>query len=148
MNTCNTKQTNIIFAVAALIAGLLFGLGLILAGMTQPTKVTGFLDLAGAWDPSLALVMVSAIGVGLVGFSRAKKHPQTCLKQPIDLPKQTVINRRLIIGSSLFGMGWGIAGYCPGPALLSLVTGGLPALVFFIAMMAGMALFSWFDAKK
>jgi|SRR5690606_146005 len=125
----------------ALLAGLLFGLGLILSGMTDPSKVLGFLDLAGNWDPSLALVMGGALLVGSLVFGVALKRPTSILGDAMRLPTATKIDRRLVLGSLTFGVGWGLAGYCPGPALASLAQGGAKPFVFFIAMLAGMALF-------
>ncbi len=121
--------------------GLLFGIGLILSGMTDPGKVIGFLDLAGAWDPSLALVMGGAIAVGVFAFALAKKRTRTFLGGALHLPKSNDIDRRLVAGSLLFGAGWGLAGFCPGPALVSLGAGQPKAAVFVVAMVAGMALF-------
>ncbi len=121
--------------------GLLFGLGLIVAGMTDPSKVIGFLDLAGAWDPSLALVMGGAILVGLVGFAVARKRSTSLLGGAMHLPTNRDIDRRLIVGSLLFGVGWGLAGFCPGPAIVSLGAGNAKAMVFVLAMLAGMAVF-------
>lgn len=127
--------------ISALFVGLLFGIGLIVSGMTDPSKVIGFLDLAGAWDPSLGLVMAGAIGVGLLAFRLAAGRQQSLLGQAMRLPTATAIDRRLVLGSLAFGIGWGLAGYCPGPALASLASGGAKPLLFAAAMMAGMALF-------
>ncbi|MDC8769952.1 YeeE/YedE family protein [Roseateles albus] len=121
--------------------GLLFGLGLILAGMTDPSKVLGFLDLAGQWDPSLAFVMGGAILVSLGAFALAKKRSQSFLGGAMHLPTSRDIDRRLITGSLLFGAGWGLAGFCPGPAIVSVATGNPKAIVFVLAMLAGMAVF-------
>ena len=125
----------------AWLAGLVFGLGLIVSGMTDPSKVTGFLDLAGAWDPSLALVMGGAIGVGLLAFRFARKRSQALLGGPMQLPTARQIDRRLVLGSLTFGVGWGLAGFCPGPALASLATGGSKPLIFTAAMLLGMVIF-------
>jgi uncharacterized membrane protein YedE/YeeE len=125
----------------ALLAGLVFGLGLILSGMTNPAKVIGFLDLAGQWDPSLALVMAGAIAVSVVPFRLARNRSMALLGGPIRLPTATDIDRRLVLGSLAFGAGWGLAGYCPGPALASLLSGGTKPLIFVTAMLAGMAVF-------
>lgn len=124
-------------------AGLVFGLGLMLAGMTQPAKVLGFLDLAGAWDPSLAFVMGGAIAVGLLGFTRARQRQRTWLGLPLQLPTRSSIDRPLVLGSLAFGAGWGLAGYCPGPALVALGAGQGQAAVFVLAMLAGMGLHAW-----
>jgi uncharacterized protein len=125
----------------ALMVGLLFGIGLIVSGMTDPAKVIGFLDLAGSWDPSLGFVMGGAILVGVFAFGVARKRERSLLGAPMRLPTATVIDRRLVLGSLAFGAGWGLAGYCPGPALASLATGGAKPLLFTLAMLAGMALF-------
>ena len=127
--------------LASLLAGLIFGLGLIISGMANPAKVLGFLDLAGRWDPSLGLVMAGAIAVSIVPFRLAKGRSMALLGGPIRLPAATDIDRRLVLGSVAFGAGWGLAGYCPGPALTSLLSGGTKPLVFVIAMLAGMAVF-------
>jgi hypothetical protein len=123
-------------------AGLLFGIGLIVSGMANPAKVLGFLDLAGAWDPSLALVMGGAVAIGLGGFALVGKRSRSYLGAPMRLPTARRIDRRLILGSVLFGAGWGLAGICPGPALVLIGTGLGKGWVFGAAMIAGMALFS------
>jgi hypothetical protein len=122
------------------LAGLLFGLGLILSGMTDPGKVQGFLDLAGAWDPSLAFVMGGAILVGIGAFAVARRRTSALLGGAMHLPTSREIDRRVVIGSLVFGIGWGLAGFCPGPALVSLGAGHWQALLFTSAMLAGMAL--------
>jgi uncharacterized membrane protein YedE/YeeE len=128
-------------ALFSFLAGLVFGIGLIVSGMSNPAKVLGFLDLAGKWDPSLALVMGGAVTVGLVAFALAKRRQTTWLGLPLLLPAARHIDRRLVIGSALFGVGWGLAGICPGPGLV-LVGAGLPkGLIFVAAMLAGMAVF-------
>ena len=132
----------------ALLAGLLFGVGLILSGMTDPSKVLGFLDLAGNWDPSLAFVMGGALIIGSLAFPLAAKRSASILGDPMRLPTATQIDRHLVLGGLTFGAGWGLAGYCPGPALASLVQGGAKPLLFFIAMLAGMALFELFQRIK
>ena len=123
------------------LAGLVFGLGLIVSGMANPAKVLGFLDLAGAWDPSLAFVMAGAIAVGLVAFAVATKRAKTFLGAEMKLSRTREIDRRLVAGSVLFGVGWGIAGFCPGPALVALGMGEVKALAFVAAMLAGMGIF-------
>lgn len=133
--------------VMALIAGLIFGLGLILSGMTNPAKVIGFLDLAGNWDPSLAFVMAGAIAVSFLPFQLAKNRSMAILGGPVRMPTATDIDRRLVLGSVAFGVGWGLAGYCPGPALTSLLSGGLKPLIFVTAMLAGMALFELLQSR-
>lgn len=127
--------------ITALIAGIIFGLGLILSGMTNPSKVVGFLDLAGRWDPSLALVMGGAIVVGLVAFRLAEGRTQSLTGAVMRVPTASHIDRRLILGGLAFGAGWGLAGYCPGPALASLASGGSKPLIFSAAMVAGMVVF-------
>lgn len=134
--------------LTAFLAGLIFGLGLLLAGMANPAKVLGFLDLAGAWDPSLALVMAGAIAVALLPFTLAKKRQQSLLGLPMQLPNKREIDRRLIGGSLLFGIGWGIAGICPGPAVAILLTGHWQVLLFVITMLLGMALFEALERRE
>ena len=124
--------------VFALLSGLIFGLGLIASGMTSPAKVKGFLDLFGAWDPSLALVMGGAIAVGVVAFSIARRRTMSWTGAHMEIPSSTVIDRRLILGGVLFGAGWGIAGLCPGPALVTAGAGSLASLGFVAAMLVGM----------
>jgi len=133
--------------VTALLSGLVFGLGLIVSGMANPAKVLGFLDLAGAWDPSLAFVMAGAIGVGLVAFRIARGRSRSLLGTPMALPTNRAIDRRLIAGSLLFGIGWGFAGFCPGPALVALGFGATKALVFVAAMLAGMFAFELIERR-
>lgn len=130
------------------IAGLTFGIGLLVSGMTNPAKVLGFLDLAGAWDPSLAFVMAGAIAVAAAGLRVARKRTRSWLGLPIHLPTARHIDRRLIIGSTLFGVGWGLAGICPGPSLVLLGSGALKGAVFVMAMLAGMGLFEWLERNK
>lgn len=120
------------------LVGLLFGWGLLLSGMTDPGKVQGFLDLFGAWDPSLAFVMGGAILVGLFAFAVARRRTTTFLGGALELPDRRDIDRPLILGSLMFGAGWGLAGFCPGPALVSMGTGQPKAVVFVAAMLAGM----------
>jgi len=122
------------------LVGLLFGLGLLLSGMTDPGKVIGFLDLAGAWDPSLAFVMGGAIAVGFFAFALARKRTVSLLGGALHLPRASVIDRRLVLGSLLFGAGWGLAGFCPGPGVVSLAAGQPKALTFVLAMLIGMVL--------
>jgi uncharacterized membrane protein YedE/YeeE len=132
----------------ALITGLVFGIGLIVAGMTNPAKVLGFLDLAGRWDPSLALVMAGAILVALPAFRVAARRRQSLLGEPMRLPSATRIDRRLVLGSLAFGAGWGLAGFCPGPALASLATGAVQPLIFCAAMLAGMGIFELLERRR
>jgi uncharacterized membrane protein YedE/YeeE len=127
--------------IIALLVGLLFGIGLIISGMTDPSKVTGFLDLVGRWDPSLGFVMGGAILVGLVAFRFAAARDKSLLGDVMRLPTANHIDRRLVLGGLAFGTGWGLAGYCPGPALVSLASGGSKPLIFAAAMIVGMAIF-------
>ena len=121
-------------------SGLIFGLGLILAGMADPMKVKGFLDLAGAWDPSLALVMGGAIALGIFVFARAAKQRRSWSGAAMEIPTDTTIDARLVVGGLLFGTGWGIGGFCPGPALVALGSGMGEAGIFVAAMLVGMVL--------
>jgi len=132
----------------AALSGLLFGLGLILSGMSDPAKVLGFLDLAGAWDPSLAFVMGGAVLVASLAFRFATRRTHAILGEPLRLPTARDIDLRLLAGAMAFGIGWGLAGYCPGPALASLAQGGAKPLVFVIAMLAGMALFELIERTR
>lgn len=129
------------YLLVSFAVGLLFGLGLIVSGMANPAKVLGFLDLAGAWDPSLALVMAGAIAVGVVGFAVAGRRARSWLGLPMQLPSNRVVDRRLIAGGLLFGTGWGLAGFCPGPAVVALGAGYWQAGVFVAAMLVGMAVY-------
>ena len=132
----------------ALMIGILFGLGLILSGMSDPSKVLGFLDLAGNWDPSLAFVMGGAVVVGSLMFPFVTKRPKSILGDAMRLPTATQIDLRLVLGGLTFGVGWGLAGYCPGPALVSLAQGGIKPILFFIAMLLGMAVFELLERAK
>lgn len=127
--------------ILSFVAGLIFGIGLIISGMADPAKVLAFLDVAGLWNPSLIFVMAGAIGVGFFAFLWAKSRNTTLLGGEMKLPSATRIDRRLIIGAVMFGIGWGIAGFCPGPALVGLGMGLPKALIFVVAMLAGMALY-------
>ena len=134
--------------VFALLAGLVFGLGLIVSGMANPAKVLGFLDLAGAWDPSLALVMAGAVSVGAIAFAVARPWRTSLLGLPMLLPTIRTLDRRLVIGSLLFGAGWGVAGFCPGPALVALGMLEPRAVTFVVAMVAGMAAFEFVRVRR
>ncbi|MBU3598126.1 DUF6691 family protein [Polynucleobacter bastaniensis] len=120
--------------------GVLFGVGLIISGMSNPQKILNFLDLAGNWDPSLIFVMGGAILVGLAGFYLVSKRSEAFFGAALHIPTRRDISKPLIIGSLIFGAGWGIAGFCPGPAIVALGAGHLKALVFILAMLAGMAI--------
>ena len=132
----------------ALLAGLVFGIGLLVSGMANPAKVLGFLDLAGQWDPSLALVMGGAVGVGFFAFLLAGKRAVTLIGLEMKLPTAGHIDRRLVIGSTIFGIGWGVAGFCPGPALVALGMGQAKAFAFVIAMLLGMVLFELIERRR
>ena len=127
--------------ITEFLAGLLFGMGLLLSGMSDPGKVLGFLDLFGTWDPSLALVMGGAILVGIFAFTVAKKRTTNFLGGALHLPKANQIDRRLVIGALLFGAGWGLAGFCPGPGLVSMFSGQPKAFAFVLSMVIGMLLY-------
>ncbi|MGG2399280.1 DUF6691 family protein [Pseudomonas sp. SH1-B] len=134
--------------LSAFVCGLLFGLGLLLAGMADPAKVLAFLDIAGNWDPSLALVMAGAIGVAAVPLNLARQRARALLGGAMQLPTRRDLDARLIGGSLLFGIGWGIAGICPGPALAILLTGHWQALLFVMAMLAGMFIYSALEGRR
>lgn len=131
--------------MTSLVTGLVFGIGLIVSGMTDASKVLGFLDLAGMWDPSLALVMGGALAVGIVAFQLARKRNNSILGDPMRLPTVTRVDRRLVVGGLAFGIGWGLAGLCPGPALASLATGATKPAIFTVAMIAGMIIFEFVE---
>jgi|TARA_Y100000780_G_scaffold215520_1_gene218087 uncharacterized membrane protein YedE/YeeE len=136
------------FSLASLFAGLVFGLGLIVSGMANPEKVLGFLDIAGAWDPSLAFVMGGAIMVGVVAFAVARKRTLSFLGFHMKMPTSNHIDKRLILGGLMFGIGWGIAGFCPGPGLVALGAGEIKAAVFVAAMVAGMGIFEVIERSR
>lgn len=135
-------------AAFAFLAGLLFGVGLIVSGMANPRKVLGFLDLAGWWDPSLAFVMAGAIGVAVFAFAWAKRRTRSWLGLPIQWPAARAITVRLVAGSAVFGIGWGLAGFCPGPAIVSIGLGSVKGIAFVVAMLVGMALFEWIERRR
>jgi uncharacterized protein len=134
--------------LSAFLAGLIFGIGLLLAGMANPAKVLAFLDLAGAWDPSLALVMAGAIAVAAGPLNWARRRATSLLGAPMQLPVKRELDRRLIGGSLLFGIGWGVAGICPGPAVAILLTGHWQIIVFMLALLAGMGLFRALESRR
>jgi uncharacterized protein len=133
------------YSFASFAAGLIFGIGLVVAGMANPAKVLGFLDVAGAWDPSLALVMAGAVSVGAAAFALMRGKTHTLLGAPVRLQGARKVDRRLVIGSLVFGVGWGLAGICPGPALVLAGQASSKGLVFLAAMLAGNALFEIFE---
>lgn len=134
--------------LTAFVAGLIFGAGLLVAGMANPAKVLAFLDIAGSWDPSLAFVMIGAIGIGTPAFFIAKRKSVSFLGEKMQLPTSQMIDARLIGGSVLFGIGWGIAGICPGPALVLLGVGVTKCIIFVLAMIAGMLIFQGLEKLK
>lgn len=134
-------------AVFAVLSGLLFGVGLMVGGMTDPAKVKGFLDIFGAWDPSLAVVMGGAIAVGALAFARARRRTLSWTGAHIEIPTNSVVDARLLLGGVLFGAGWGVAGFCPGPAIVAASTGSAEALAFVAAMLFGMTLHDRLRAK-
>lgn len=133
--------------LTALLAGLIFGLGLVISGMANPAKVLGFLDLFGQWDPSLALVMIGAIGAAFLPMQWVQRSGRSLRGEPVTLPGKQKIDPRLILGSLLFGAGWGVAGFCPGPAIVAVGTGMPQALLFVLAMLAGMLAFQVYDRR-
>ena len=136
------------FIFTSLLAGLVFGLGLIVSGMANPAKVIGFLDLAGNWDPSLALVMGGAIGSSFFAFLFAQKRSRSLIGADMRLPGGRDIDRRLVVGGLLFGVGWGIAGFCPGPGLVALGMGEVKALIFVASMLTGMIVFEFLERRR
>lgn len=133
--------------IIGLLAGLLFGFGLLISGMTDPVKVQGFLDVFGAWDISLALVMGGGLMVAVVGVQLAKRQQSSWIGTLIELPSKTVINKKLLIGAMLFGIGWGLVGICPGPGIVLLGTGQWQAYIFIPAMVIGMLIYQWLEPK-
>ena len=140
-----TQGNNIPFAIISGLTGLIFGLGLVVSGMANPAKVIGFLDLSVPWDPSLMFVMGGAIAVGLPGFFLAKRMKKSLIGLPMNLPTSTAIDKKLLLGAVLFGAGWGIGGFCPGPAVVAAAALYTDGLIFVGAMLVGMFLFSTLD---
>ena len=136
------------YTAASFAAGFVFGLGLLVSGMANPAKVLGFLDLAGAWDPTLALVMAGAVAVGAGAFALMRKRTRTLLGAPVLIPSPRRIDRRLVLGSLVFGVGWGLAGICPGPSLVLAGTGSAKGLIFLAAMIAGNGVFEFLEKRK
>ena len=134
--------------ISAFFVGLLFGIGLIVSGLANPVKVLAFLDLAGAWDPSLALVMGAAVVMGSIAFLFAGKRSHSFLGEPMRLPTRRDIDKHLVFGSLGFGIGWGLVGLCPGPALVAVGTGEIKAVVFVVAMLAGMGAFELIEKAR
>jgi len=133
---------------SALAAGLLFGLGLAISQMVNPEKILDFLDVTGDWDPSLALVMAGAVGVAMLAFRFVLKRKQPLFDDDFHLPRLTKVDRSLLVGSAIFGLGWGIGGYCPGPGIAALSTGSVEALVFVAGMALGSVLYRRLAAPR
>jgi uncharacterized membrane protein YedE/YeeE len=125
-------------ALASFACGLIFGFGLLISGMTQPTIVLGFLDVLGRWDPTLAFVMIGALAISAAGYALARRRHRPLLEARFQWPTRTDIDRPLVVGSVLFGIGWGLVGLCPGPALENLASLSPGVIVFVLAMIAGM----------
>jgi len=134
--------------VTSFLSGLLFGFGLIVSGMANPAKIIGFLDLSGRWDPSLALVMAGAVAVGVCAFFVAGRRTRSLLGAQMQLPAARRIDARLVGGGLVFGVGWGIAGFCPGPGLVALGMGEAKAAAFVAAMLVGMWGFEWIEKRR
>ncbi len=134
--------------LTALLTGVLFGLGLAVSQMINPQKVIAFLDVFGNWDPSLALVLAGAVVVSFVGFQLAKRRATPVLASSFHAPTRTDLDARLLAGAAIFGIGWGLAGYCPGPAISALALGSLEPVVFLLAMAAGSLTLSRFDRRN
>lgn len=132
------SRSVLVAILSAIAAGLLFGVGLGVSGMARPTKVLAFLDVTGAWDPSLAFVMIGAIGVHCIAVVIAKRRPRTTLGGAFHWPLSTTIDLPLLVGAAVFGVGWGLGGFCPGPALVGAASGNGAAILFVLAMAGGM----------
>jgi uncharacterized protein len=135
------KITDRAIAASAFACGLIFALGLLVSGMANPAKVLAFLDLAGSWDPSLGLVMVGATAVAAIGYAISRSRQTSWLGEPLRVPSKQSLDRRLILGSFTFGVGWGLAGFCPGPVIVAAGAGEIKAFIFLSAMLLGMWLF-------
>ncbi|WP_029004853.1 DUF6691 family protein [Azorhizobium doebereinerae] len=133
--------------LAQLLAGLVFGLGLVISGMANPAKVLNFLDVAGTWDPSLAFVMAGAVAVTFIGFRLVLARPRPLFAAAFQVPTRRDLEPRLIVGPAIFGIGWGLSGLCPGPAFTALALAAPGALVFMPAMLAGMAAARWLATR-
>ena len=141
-------MTNLLRWLTAALAGLFLGVGLILSGMSNPAKALGFMDVAGAWDPSLGLVMGGGLLVGAIGFALLRHRRTTLLGDPLNLPINRVINLRLIIGAVLFGIGWGLTGICPGAGLVLLGAGFDAGIIYVLSMLAGMVLYGVIESVR
>jgi uncharacterized membrane protein YedE/YeeE len=142
------SEADIMLMLAGLICGFVFGLGLLVSGMVSPTKVLAFLDVLGPWDPSLVVVMAAAVAVTWIGFAIARRRGRPLLAEQCDWPVKTVVDAPLMIGAAMFGVGWGLVGLCPGPAVANLATLSPPVLVFVAAMLAGMALHDLWQRRR
>ena len=131
--------------IVTFICGLLFGSGLTISNMINPTKIQNFLDITGNWDPSLALVMLSALIITFLGYRLALKNPAPILGEKFMMPLKQAVDKSLVIGSSIFGIGWGLAGYCPGPAITALGLGFTDAFLFVAGMILGLIIYSLAD---
>ncbi|WBM59857.1 YeeE/YedE family protein [Providencia sp. PROV188] len=134
--------------IIALVSGILFGLGLLLAGMGNPAKILAFLDITGNWDPSLLVTMAVGMVISGIAFQLVKKRKTSVLNCPLQIPTSKVIDKKLVIGSVLFGLGWGLGGICPGPAILLTGMGLTQGILFALAMIAGMAIFQLFQRTE
>ncbi|MEQ5137109.1 DUF6691 family protein [Providencia alcalifaciens] len=134
--------------IIALVSGILFGLGLLLAGMGNPAKILALLDITGNWDPSLLVTMAVAMVISGIAFQLVKKRKTSVLNCPLQIPTSKVIDKKLVIGSVLFGLGWGLGGICPGPAILLTGMGLTQGILFALAMIAGMAIFQLFQRTE
>lgn len=134
--------------IIALVSGILFGLGLLLAGMGNPAKILAFLDITGNWDPSLLVTMAVAMVISGIAFQLVKKRKTSVLNCPLQIPTSKVIDKKLVIGSVLFGLGWGLGGICPGPAILLTGMGLTQGILFALAMIAGMTIFQLFQRTE
>ena len=135
-------------ALVSLLVGALFGLGLVVSDMIDPAKVLGFLDITGHWDPSLALVMGGAVAIGAIGFAVAQRRSRSLLGAPMRLPQARRIDTRLVAGSAMFGAGWGLVGFCPGPAIAAAGAGEPKALLFVLALAAGMGVYEILERRR
>ena len=136
------------YALYSFIAGLIFGIGLIVSEMWNPAKVLGFLDLFGKWDPSLLVTMGGAVAVGVIAFGVAGRRTTTLIGAPMHMPTARDIDVKLMAGSAVFGIGWGLAGFCPGPAVVALGTGHVKAFLFVVAMLAGMGIYELIERRR
>lgn len=134
-------------ALAAFFAALIFGLGLGIGGMTLPAKIIGFLDVFGQWDPSLAFVMIGAVGTHAIAYRMITKRKSPLFAAKFQVPTSRSLDKRLVLGSAIFGIGWGLGGFCPGPSLVASVTGQAPILAFVVSMIVGIYFFKWTDAR-